>query len=413
MKKRILSIIMMVAVTATMLVGCGGTSDTTENDTTKENETGDADAATEDTTGEDTAAENTDGYTIGINCFGSSSYALLTLANNSVKVFEVFGDQTTVSDDNYQIDKLVQDVENMIAKGVDGLVVWLPTDSLYETVANLCEEHKVPFVLNDKIPTDENIAKKIKANPYFAGAVAPANAVYGEQIAEYALENGYKSCIISSSTVGDPSDTPRLEAFRKTFEAGGGAVVAQLHSEGSDAGQTQIEDALVANPDIDFVYGVGSDYGISACSVLENHGNTDIKVFTSGLDSEALNLLEAGQLELLSGDNWVAGIMSAIVLENFIDENPLKDADGNAVYIENIQPFTLEPNQISLFRKCFIDNFCYADDEVNAMRTKNDSSFNYDKFIEVVDSFSFEERAKALCEAGVVTREELVEAGIN
>lgn len=364
MKKRVLSVLLMAALAGSLLAGCGGNAN--EGNGQEADQTA---QESENTVG-DTEAASSDGYTIGINCFGSSSYALLTLANNSKKIFEVYGDGTTISDDAYQVDTLVQNVENMISTGIDGLIVWLPTDNLYESIGRLCEENEIPFVLNDKIPTDPEIAEKIKSNPYFAGAVSPANELYGEQMAEFAIEKGYKNCIISSSTVGDPSDTPRMEAFIKLFEEAGGKIADELHSDGADAGQTALEDSLIANPDIDFVYAVGSDYGITACSVLENQDNTEIKVITSGLDSEALNLLESGQLELLSGDNWVSGTLSAIVLENYLDGNPLKDADGNTPYIQDIPPFTLSDNQIALYRKCFIDNFCYTDDEIEMMRTK-------------------------------------------
>ncbi len=409
MKKNFISVLVTALLTGTLLAGCGREAVLDGNQSTENTGNGavlDGNQSTENT-------GNGDGYTIGINCFGSSSYALLTLANNSEKVFEVYGDSTTVSDDAYQLDTLVQNIENMVAKGVDGLIVWLPTDNLYATIGQLCEENEIPFVLNDKIPTDPEVAESIIANPYFAGAVSPANAVYGEQMADFAIDQGYKSCIISSSTVGDPSDTPRLEAFIEKFEAAGGEIMDELHSDGADAGQTALEDSLLAHPDVDFVYAVGSDYGITACSVLENQGNTDIKVMTSGLDSEAVNLLESGQLEMLSGDNWVSGIYSAVILENYLDGNMLKDGEGNVPYIQDIMPFELNSDQCTLYRKCFIDNFCYTDEEIESMRTKNNAEFDYNTFMEIVNSFSFTERASALCEAGVVTEDELAAAGIN
>ncbi len=350
------------------------------------------------------------GAKIGVNCFGSSSYALLTLANNSKNVWEAYGDDVTVSDDNFQVDKIVQDVENMISSGVQGLGIWLPADNLYEQVAELCEENKVPFVLVDKIPTDEAIAETIKANPYFAGAVSPANAVYGEQIAKFAEDQGWESCIISSSSIGDPSDTPRLDAFKETFT---GDIAAELHADAADAAQGQIEDALVANPDVDFIYGTGSDFGVAGVNVLDNQGNTDIAVVTSGLDSSAVTALSNGQLALLSGDNWISGTLAAVLLQNWVDGNPIKDADGNVPYITDIQPFTLTPEQCDLFTKVFIDNFCYTDDELQAMRTSVNADFGYDAFMKVASDFSFEERAKALCAAGVVSQDDLDAAGIK
>lgn len=396
MRKRLLGMMLSVSLGVTLLAGCSS------------GEGQEAAPETESSSGEESSA-----YSVGINCFGSSSYALLLLANNSEHVLEAYGDEVTVSDDNYQVDKIIQDVENMIAKGAKGLVVWLPADSLYPTVADICEENEVPFVLADKVPTDEAIAEELKENPYFAGAIGPANAVYGEQMAEFALEQGWTTCMTSSGTVGDPTDQPRIDAFREVFEAGGGTIVEELHADSSDAAQGQIDDALIANPDIDFIYGIGSEFGTAACAALESRGDTRIKVVTSGLDSEALDLLEEEKIAMLSGDNWISGIMAAVVLQNHIEGNPLKDADGNVPYITDILPFTLESNQIDLFRTCFIDHFCYSDDELDDMRTSINAEFDYNALVEKIDSYSFEERVQAQYEAGVATEEELMAAGIS
>ncbi len=393
-----------------MVVGCGKSSDGTKTSETTNDE---STTPTGDVSTKDNGTESTDGYTIGINNFGASSYVLTTLANNSVKVLEVYGDKTTLTDDNFQVDKLVQDVENLISTGIDGLVVWIPADNVYGKIADLCEKNKIPFVLNDKIPSDPAIADKIKKNPYFAGAISPANAVYGKQMAEYALGKGYKTCIITSSTVGDASDSPRLAAFKETYEGGGGKIIDELHADSGDAAYGQIEDSLVANPDVDFIYGVGSDFGTTACQVLENQGITDIPVITSGFDSTAIDLLENKQLEVLSGDNWVSGIMSAVLLRNFIDGNAIKDADGNPPYVTDIQPFNLTSEQVPLFRKGFIENFCYTDDEIKQMLVKNNPDFGYDDFMNAIKNYSFEERAKALEKAGVVTADDLTAAGIK
>lgn len=424
MKRKAVSIILMAAMTAGLLAGCGSTSTSSTKTSTAASATtstaGSSAASAAGTSGTaSTAASSTaaksdgSGYKIGINCYGSSSYALLTLANNAKTVFESYGDDVTVSDDNFQVDKIVQDIENMISSGVQGLAVWLPADSLYETVAQKCEEAKVPFVLIDKIPTDETIAAKIKSNPYFAGAVSPANAVYGEQMADYAIKQGYKTCIVSSSAVGDPSDTPRLDAFKEKFTAQGGTIAAELHSDSNDKIQSDIEDALIANPDVEFIYGIGSDFGIGAVGALENQGKTDVKVLTSGLDSKAVEYLADSKITVLSGDDWVSGTLSAVILQNYLDGNALKDSDGNVPYVEDIQPFTLTTEQSSLFNKVFIDNYFYTDDEISSMRTKNNSSFDYDAFIKVKDDFSFENRAKALSEAGIVSADDLTAAGIK
>ena len=413
MKKGLVSITLAAAMAGSLLAGCGSSASTS---TSAASSASSSSASASSSTAETDTSEalksssaSGDGFQIGINVFGSSSYALLTLANNTQKTFEAYGDGVTVSDDNFQVDKIVQDIENMIASGVDGLAVWLPADNLYETVSEKCEEAKVPFVLVDKIPSDESIKETLLENPYFVGAVAPANADYGSQMAEYALDQGWKTCITSSSALGDPTDQPRLDAFKEAFEAGGGKIVAELHSDSSDKIQPDLEDALVANPDVDFIYGTGSDFGNGAVAAKDNSGLSDIPILTSGLDSQAVDYLEQGEITLLTGDNWEAGILAAIVLQNYLEGNQLKDADGNVPYIEDIQPFSITPDQCNLFKEVFINNFAYTDDE---LQSYVGSDFTYDDLVNLDKNFSFKERANALADAGVISADDVSKAGL-
>lgn len=408
MKKKLVSLTLAAAMAVGLLAGCGSSSSTTSTASSEATE------VTEDTAASTGAATETtasgDGYKIGVNVFGSSSYALLTLAGNSEKTFQAYGDNVSVMDDNFQVDKIIQDIENMISSGVDGLAVWLPADNLYETVSQKCEEAQIPFVLVDKVPSDESIKESLLENPYFVGAVAPANADYGTQMAEYALDQGWTTCITSSSTLGDPTDQPRLDAFAEVFEAGGGTIVAELHSDSSDKIQPDLEDALQAHPDVDFVYGTGSDFGNGAVAAKENCGLDDLPVLTSGLDSQAVDYLAEGKITLLTGDNWEAGILSSIILQNYLEGNQLLDADGNVPYIEDIQPFSITPEQCDLFKDVFINNFCYSSEE---LQSYVGSDFTYDDLIALDTNFSFAERANALADAGVISADDVEAANLE
>ena len=248
---------------------------------------------------------------------------------------------------------------------------------------------------NNNLKTNLTIPQMIenngdKANEYFAGAVSPANAVYGEMLADYALAQGWTKCFISGPSAGDPSDTPRIEAFRAKFEGAGGTVYTETHADSADAALPQIENALTAYPDIDFVYGSGSDYGIAACQALQNMG-IDAKVLTSGLDSEALDLLQDGTyMEVVNGDYWVCGTYAALILQNYLDGNPLKDADGNAIWIDDVQPFEVPADQFDLYKQCFLDNPCYSAEELQSM-----SGISYDDFVAKLHSYSLDERLEA------------------
>lgn len=402
MKRKVLAGILSLVMTVSLLAGCGNSA-ANNTDAPAEKDSAKVEESKEE--GESSGGK----YKIGYNYFGSSAYSLMTLANNSQIVIDAFGNEAVAMDDEYSVEKIVQDVENMISSGIDGLIVWLPTDSLYQTVASLCEEAQIPFVLNDKVPTDPAVAESIKSNPYFAGAVAPANAEYGALIAEYALEQGWKECIVSSSFVGDASDQPRLDAFKEKFEDGGGKILQELHADTSDQYLPQIEDALVATGEVDFIYGVGSDMGAAACVALEKY-DYKTKVVTSGLDKEVLDLLEQGTMVMINGDNWISGMFSAVVLQNYLEGNKLVDADGNVAWIDNIMPFTVPDTQFDLYREYFIDNNCYSEDEILQM---SGSEFDYDALMEVIEDYSLENRLLAKYEEGSISEEQLKEAGIE
>ena len=282
-----------------------------------------------------------DGIKIGYNYFGTGGYSLAALANQSQIVLDACGVESVAADDQFSVETLVTDIENMISSGCDGIAIWLPAEPLYETVANKCAEAGVYFVLNDKVPSDPAIKEALMNNEYFAGACAPANAVYGQIMAQYALDQGWETCITTSSAEGDATDQPRLDAFKETFEAGGGTILNELHADTVADSLVQIQDALVASDEPDFIYGVGSDYAINACTALESYPDYETKVITSGLDKEALGLLidENSSLVVINGDNWISGMFSAVMLENAVEGNVLKDADRNVIYVEDIQPF--------------------------------------------------------------------------
>lgn len=72
-----------------------------------------------------------------------------------------------------------------------------------------------------------------------------------------------------------------MNAFKEIFEAAGGTVYTELHAATSDEALPQIEDALTAYGEVDFIYGVGGDFGNAACSALANY-DYDTKVVTTG-----------------------------------------------------------------------------------------------------------------------------------
>lgn len=401
--KRILAIALSVLMVASF-AGCSGNGNSSTASTTDTSSAGTSSSA-------DSSTSSSKAFKIGYNYFGNAP-VLVTLGNNSKYVVEAFGGTATSMDDQFSADKIIQDIENLISLHVDGLVVWAPADALYPTISKMCLEAKIPFVLADKIPSDSKIKDQLLQNPYFVGGVAPKNADYGSSIAKYAIEKGYKTCIVNTSPVGDPSDQPRFDAFKKEFEAAGGKILDVVHTSGTDGGVAQMENSLVAHPNPDFVYGVGSSFGTGAVKALAKY-SYKTKVITSGLEEEVLNNLSAGKIEMANGDNWVSGTYAAVLLQNYLDGNKLLDKDGKAPVLDNVGFYQVTSNQVDLYKKCFISETTYSADEIKQMNGKTDKNFNYDAFVKVITDYSLENRMAQKVKEGKVTKDELAAVGIK
>ena len=348
------------------------------------------------------------GHKIGYNYFGNAG-VLITLANNSKYVIEAFGGTAVSVDNQFSVDKIVTDLENLIASGVDGLLVWAPTPTLFPVISQMCLEAGVPFVLNDKVPMEPELRAMLRMNPYFVGGVAPTNADYGRALGEYVVAKGYKTCIVNTSQPGDPSDEPRLAAFREVFEANGGVILDIVRSSGTDGGKSQVENSLIAHQNPDFIYGVGPSFAIGAIQALERY-DYDTTVVTSGLEEAVLDLLAEGKIEVANGDNWICGTLSALMLQSYLDGNPLRDENGEAPIIDTVGFYEVTAEQVELYKRFFIEEHPYSVEEILSF---SGPDFDFAAFMELIENYTLENRMAAKAREGKVTIEELKAVGIN
>ena len=139
----------------------------------------------------------------------------------------------------------------------------------------------------------------------------------------------------------------------------------------------------------DFIYGTGSDFGIAAVNAL-NNADEDIPVLTSGLDSQALDYEAQGKIQMINGDFWVCGYYAAVLLEAYLHGNQMLDADGKVPYIDDVVPFEVPSEKYELYKKVFLDDTPYSQEETVAL-----VNGTYDNFLESLYSYSIDERAAA------------------
>ncbi len=305
MKKKILGLVMSVALIATMLAGCGTTND--EGSTTAPNN----DTKVEDDNKSTGGAPGVDGLNIGV-CIYKFDDNFMTLYRTELQAYlEAGGAKVTVMDGKNDQAEQTNQIQNFITQGVDVLIVNLVQSSAAEQIADQCAAANVPVVFINREPDEVEEARwgteSIQAT--YVGADARQSGTYqGEIVA--ALDN--KGDVNGDGTVGyvmvmgDPENVDaqyRTEFSIKALEDAG-LTVKKLDEQRGDwdqaKGQEIVANALTAYGDeIDVVFCNNDAMALGALQAIEAAGRTVGKdIYLLGVDAltEALENVNSGKM---------------------------------------------------------------------------------------------------------------------
>lgn len=342
MKKRVLSVILMLAMVATMSVGCSKSSTTTSgtDESTK--------AATEAAT---TAAGATEvdlsKATVGV-CIYQFSDNFMTLFRTELENYLVSlgfsKENITIQDGANDQATQTNQIQNFITSGVDVLIVNPVNSSSAETITDMVVKANIPLVYINREPdkAEETRWSDNKWNVTYVGCDARQSGTFqGEIIADLGLEkldmngNGKVDYIMIE---GDPENVDakyRTEFSVKALEDAG-LKVNCLDDEVGNWDQATAQQ-LVANAlsqygkDIEVVFCNNDAMALGALQSIDAAGRTVGKdIYLDGVDalSEALELILDGKMTgTVFNDHFSQSHSAADAAVNF-----LKGA-GNETYI--------------------------------------------------------------------------------
>lgn len=126
MKKKLLSLILCVAMVASLAAGCGNTEEAA------------TDAPTAEETVEEAVTEES-GYKLGISVLTMSGQFFIDLVDSARATIEDMGGELIVNDADNSAETQVAAVENFISAGVDGIIICAVD---VEAVASIIAEAK-------------------------------------------------------------------------------------------------------------------------------------------------------------------------------------------------------------------------------------------------------------------------------
>ena len=289
--KKMWAVFMAAALSAVCLSGCGnsgGGNGSVQEDSSSENR-------------EDGNSASGDVRKVGfvLNTLENEFYTMMrdgaqevADSSDSVEIIvqapEAFGD----------VDQEVQIVENLIAMGIDALVISPADSTSFLSVFKELNAQDIPIILVNNGIDD---AEAEKQGVYYAAYVGTDNYMGGQQAAECVKENypdGAQIAILTGIP-GVQAGDERVRGFEEAFDGDGRyeIVAKQTANWTRDEGFNVAQNMLTANPDIDVFFGASDLMALGAMEAVDQMGLTgDVGIIGFDYTNEAAQAVEEGRM---------------------------------------------------------------------------------------------------------------------
>ncbi len=398
--KKLLAVLFSVLLCVAFLVGCTTSTDTASSAASESAAPASSEsAASASSTDEAAAGEEpsiTETYTIGYNNFGKGAYPIDIVEADAQYFASVAGNTIVDANDEFKAEKTITNVQNLISSGIDGMIFMGAVETTIPTACDMLAQAGVPFVMHDKVPTDQDVLDNIvNNNEYFAGVVAAQNVQAGAQIGEKAAEDGCKTAIIVAAVQGDPSHDDRIKGFTEAFENAGGEVIGVAHCADPTEGVTKASDLITANPDADCIYGSGGDYSNAAINALANFPESDMKIYGTDIDPDLVELLAEGKVAAVNGGFFVESGIASALLQNYLDGHPILDENGNPPVLTNLQMILLPADRVDDYTKYWIDGNPLTEEQYKSLMWRYNPDVSYQTFYDICENFTLDSVVEA------------------
>lgn len=391
MKKKLVAMMLVIAMTAVSIVGCG--SDAGAD--TQQNETEVSDAA--DNESEDAAdigSTEEVRHKIGVilygkdDSMGAADYAYLNYAAEALNV----DIQWALND--YDAESQLASAENLVAAGCEGLLFLPINDNSVSLISDYCQQNEIYFQMMNRDISDETIKETTQENPYYVGTSFEANEAATNTLTELMAEEGRLNYGVGKVAPGS-SLAVRNTAFEESIASVGGTILADYTapSDGStQAYVTYIENFVNSYPEMDGLLlssttGGGGETIMNTLQSLVEPGTIKIAAFDTFEGMEGG--FEDGWLTALAGGIAIQCVPDFIMLYNAVDGTPLSDSYTvlyqNFIFITNLE-------DCATFAQ-YIDNpehMIYDADMIRSLAKRYNPDATLDDIVNLMNDYSLQ-----------------------
>jgi ABC-type sugar transport system substrate-binding protein len=228
---------------------------------------------------------------------------------------------------NNSADALNKGIEDLIARGVDGLI-FVPYFGAGPKGIAAADAAGIPVMCVDTLPDDVIVPGGEFEN--YIGVVGPDDETAGYEMADalsktlVAGADGKKKIIAIEGTPGTSVAINRFKGLQRYISEGGDLTLlgnAVGNFVASDS-QKATEDLMQAHPDFQGVWTANGGTATGALAALKNAGKTpgvDVKVVTMDLNPDNVLLVGSGELEFDTGGHWLQGGFASIIMFDWLN----------------------------------------------------------------------------------------------
>ncbi|MGL5260525.1 MAG: sugar ABC transporter substrate-binding protein [Lachnospiraceae bacterium] len=308
MKRKLLSTLLSVAMVATMLLGCGGTTATT-NDTSSE---------VSSDVKEEMAETKEGGKVFGYTCMDGTNPFFVALENAIREVVEANGDTLISMDPGNDSNTQIDQIEDMISRGIDYIFVNpVDADGIIPALDMLKDAEIPMFGFDTEVGDMSYLVSYAGSDNFNAGYVC------GIDLAEK-MPDGGDIIVLDSPTM--QSITNRVNGFLQAINESGVEfkIVGQQDAQGNQQlSNEKTTDLLTANPDVVAIFGGNDPTALGAYAAADAAGVTPLIYGVDG-SPDVKALLKDTVLE-------GTGAQSPITIGKTIAETVYKSLAGEEV----------------------------------------------------------------------------------
>lgn len=179
-----------------------------------------------------------------------------------------------ITDANNSVDKQISDINDLLTKGVDILLIDAASESALNSAVQRAWQQGVLVVSFDNTVSSEH-SIQVNTDQTEFGKVG------GDWLAEQ-LKSG-DSVVTLDGAAGSPVNDQRLEGATTALDAAGLSIVGGANTDWDQAkGQSAAADLLSANPNVAGIYSQGGGPSLGALNAIEQRGSALVPITGEG-----------------------------------------------------------------------------------------------------------------------------------